>query len=84
MKLTGKTALVTGASRGIGQGIAVALADAGADVGSGTVCFSERGVPLLMEFESPDGDFRLEATDYETSVDDADFEAPFPVTSLGG
>jgi hypothetical protein len=58
--------------------------DAGADVGSGTLCFSERGVPLLMEFKSSDGDFRLEAIDYETSVDDDDFEAPFPVTSLGG
>lgn len=60
------------------------VTDAGVDVGSGTVCFSDRGVPLLMEFKSPDGDFRLEATDYETSVDDDDFEAPFPVTSLGG
>lgn len=34
--LTGKTALITGASGGLGQGIALALADAGADV----VCVS--------------------------------------------
>ena len=31
-KLDGKTALVTGASRGLGQGMAVALAEAGADI----------------------------------------------------
>jgi 2-deoxy-D-gluconate 3-dehydrogenase len=31
-KLTGKTAIVTGASRGLGQAIAVGLAEAGADV----------------------------------------------------
>jgi len=36
--LAGKTALVTGASRGLGQAIAVALAEAGADV----VCASSR------------------------------------------
>ena len=33
--LAGRTALVTGASRGLGQAIAIALADAGADVAAG-------------------------------------------------
>jgi len=31
-KLDGKVAIITGASRGLGQGMAVALAEAGADV----------------------------------------------------
>ena len=31
-KLTGKTAIVTGCGRGLGQGIALALAEAGADI----------------------------------------------------
>ena len=60
--LTGQTALVTGASRGIGQEIAVALARAGADVAitardvtSLTACASEiaelgrKAVPLALD-----------------------------------
>lgn len=50
--------------------------------GTGTSCVSPEGVPLFTEVTSPEGDFRLEATDYDASVDDSDFEPPFPVTSL--
>ena len=42
--LAGKTALVTGGSRGIGRAIALALADAGADV-----AISSRKMPALQE-----------------------------------
>ena len=34
--------------------------------------------------ETADGNFRMEATSYSSEVSDEDFEAPFPVTSLGG
>ncbi|NOZ50344.1 MAG: glucose 1-dehydrogenase [Chloroflexi bacterium] len=44
LSLAGKTALVTGGSRGIGRAIALALADAGADV-----AISSRKMPALQE-----------------------------------
>lgn len=50
---------------------------------SGLVCYSEGGIPLLMESESAEGEFRMEATSFEDSVSDADFEPPYPVSSLG-
>ena len=42
-KLDGKTALVTGASRGLGQGMAIGLAEAGADI----VAMCSRGGSLV-------------------------------------
>lgn len=55
-----------------------------ADGESGTACVSPEGVPLFTESTGPDGAFTLTATSYSNSVDDSDFDPPFPVTSLGG
>lgn len=51
---------------------------------SGTLCYSPEGIPLLIDAQSPDGDFRMEATAYSTDVDEAVFEPPFPVTAFPG
>ena len=51
---------------------------------SGLACYADGGIPLLVESETADGNFRMEATSYSSEVSDEDFEAPFPVTSLGG
>ncbi len=51
---------------------------------SGVACYAEGGIPLFIESESSEGTFRMEATAFSTDVSDEDFEAPFPVTSLGG
>ncbi|MGE3961808.1 MAG: hypothetical protein AB7F65_09025 [Dehalococcoidia bacterium] len=50
---------------------------------TGVACYAD-GVPLYIESETAEGNFRMEATSFSTDVSDADFEAPFPVTSLGG
>jgi hypothetical protein len=54
-----------------------------ADGSSGTVCFAPEGVPLLMDAHTAEGNFRLVAESYTTTIADGDFEPPFPVMSLG-
>ncbi|MEO0311364.1 MAG: hypothetical protein RIQ89_1021 [Bacteroidota bacterium] len=49
--LQGKTALVTGASKGIGKGIALALAKAGANVAFTYLSSVEKGIALAKELE---------------------------------
>lgn len=64
-ELTGKTALVTGASRGLGQAIAVGLASAGADV----ICTSSKAggcdntVSAIKEYEKGAKAYSAELSD---------------------
>src|SRR5690554_816630 len=51
-ELTGKTALVTGASRGIGRSLAIALADCGADVVVNYTSNDERAREVQQEIEA--------------------------------
>jgi len=51
MRLTGRAALVTGASRGIGRAIALALAAEGADVAVNYVCSETPARQLVKEIE---------------------------------
>ncbi len=52
MELEGKTAVVTGGSRGIGKGIALALAEAGVDVAIFYRAKSEEAAGVVKEIES--------------------------------
>src|SRR5437870_13569646 len=61
--LTGKTAIVTGTSRGLGQGFARALAKAGADL-----VLSSRTRPSLAAFELEIQALRLRALSLELDV----------------
>ena len=52
MELEGKTAIVTGGSRGIGKGIALALARAGADVAIFYRMNKEEAIKVVGQIES--------------------------------
>jgi 3-oxoacyl-[acyl-carrier protein] reductase len=67
--LTGKTALVTGASKGIGRGIAIKLAQQGADVAFTYLSSVEKGLALENELQQ----FGIKAKGYRS--DAADFKA---------
>lgn len=56
--LDGKTALVTGARRGIGKAMAVALAEAGADIVGMSATLEEDGGEVRKEVEAHGGRFR--------------------------
>jgi len=51
-KLTGKVALVTGGSRGIGANIARALAESGADVGISYVASADKANAVVTELQA--------------------------------
>lgn len=67
--LSGKTALVTGASKGIGRGIALKLAEAGANVAFTYLSSVEKGQALEAELQK----FMVKAKGYRS--DAADFKA---------
>jgi 2-deoxy-D-gluconate 3-dehydrogenase len=56
-KLDGKTALVTGARRGIGKAMAIALADAGADIVGASATMEPAGSEVAAEIERHGGKF---------------------------
>ena len=68
INLAGRTALVTGASRGIGRGIALALARAGADVAVNYTRDADAAAATVAEIEA----LGRKAKAYQASVTDED------------
>jgi len=66
ISLSGRTALVTGASRGIGRGIAIALARAGADVAVNYTRDADAAAETVAVIEA----LGQRAKAYQASVDD--------------
>lgn len=56
--------------------------DATGQSGSGTYCFTDDGIMVRLLASSEAGEFSLEATSVERSVNDADLEPPYDVETL--
>ena len=81
--LTGKTAIITGASKGIGKGIAVAFAQAGANVAFTYLSSVEKGQALeeeLKQFGTGIKGFRSDAS----KMDDAESLISDVIEAFGG
>ena len=81
--LTGKTAIITGASKGIGKGIAVAFAQAGANVAFTYLSSVEKGQALeeeLKQYGTGIKGFRSDAS----KMDDAESLISEVIEAFGG
>lgn len=61
--LSGKTAIVTGSARGLGQGIAIALAEAGADIVAVSMNTSAETIEAIKGFGRKASEIRVDLSD---------------------
>lgn len=61
--LSGKTAIVTGSARGLGQGIAIALAEAGADIVAVSMNTSAETIEVITSFGRKASEIRVDLSD---------------------